>query len=281
MHLDPAVQPRVRGELAHAAPRLPPQLSRDGEAQVGDVAQGVDEEVDPLVVPHDAEGQEAGRAVVLRPGLGWAAGQVRGQVELAHVVRAERDGERGLVRGVDDDGIHPTQEGLHELAVTGVALVREDVVGDEDGPGTAAGRRGAAHAGRSQQREVGRGDRRDDVDDDDDVDVAQPAAGAHPGVRPGPREHPQGAGERLDVGGSPRDGLLTGVERRGVEVAPRDERDVVAGIRQLVGERGGVGGDASLERVGRADERDLERGAVRHRLSTSRRGRRAAPGWRS
>ena len=125
---------RVGGQLADPAAGIPPHLAGDGEAQVGHVAQGVDEQVDALVVAHDAEREQPRRAVRARgAAAGRAAGQVRRQVELAHVRGAELGGEAGLLVGVDDDGVDAAQERLHQLSVAGVALVRQHVVRDEHG----------------------------------------------------------------------------------------------------------------------------------------------------
>ena len=166
----------------------------------------------------------------------------------------------------------PAEERLHEPPVAGVALVREDVVGDDDRARPATGRSTCGRRPRrAEQGEVGGHDGGDDVDDDDDVDVTQPAAGAHPGVGAGPREHAQGPRERLDVGAAAGDGLLPRVERRRVEVAPRHERDLVPGLGELVREGRRVGGDAALVGVRRTDERDLERGARRRRTASRRR----------
>ncbi len=281
VHLDTAREARVGGQVADRAPGIPPQLAGDGEAQVGHVAQRVDEQVDALVVAHDAEREQARRAGVVGARQRGAAGQVGWEGELAHVLRAELGREPGLLVGVHDDGVDAAQERLHQLPVAGVPLVRQHVVRDEHAARAVTGGGGAPDAGRTQQREVRGHDGRDDVHDDDDVDVAQPAPGAHPGVGARPRQHPQAAGKGLDVGRPAGHRLLAGVQRRGVEMAPRHERDVVPGIGQLVRQRRGVRGDAALVGVGGPDQRDLERGAVRHRLSTSPRGRRAARGWRS
>ncbi len=201
--------------------------------------------------------------------------------------RAEGRCEAGLLVGVDHDGIHPLHERLDELARPGVALVRQHVVGDEDRARPVPGCRAAAGASGAQQGQVGGDHGGDDVHDDDDVDVTQAATGAQPGVRARPGEHAQGARERLDVGGSAGHGLLAGIERARVEVAPRHEGDLVAGLAQLVREGRRVGRHPTLEGVRGADERDGERGAarrrvaLRHRLAISPRGRRAGPGWRS
>ena len=160
VHLDAALDARVGGQLADPAAGIPPHLAGDGEAQVGHVAQGVDEQVDALVVAHDAEREQPRRAVVVGAGQRRAAGQVRRQVELAHVLRAELGREAGLLVGVDDDGVDPAQQGLHQLPVAGVALVRQHVVRDEhacaargrSGWCARRRRRAAARGGRARRR---------------------------------------------------------------------------------------------------------------------------------
>ena len=220
---------------------------------------------------------------------------------------AELVGEPGLRVAVHENGVHAFEELLHQLAVAEVGLVRQHVVGDHHraraGAARAALGRAATDAGGAQQREVGGHDGGDDVDDDDDVEAAQPPPGAHPGVGTGPAQRADGARERLDVGRAPGHGLLTRVELRGVEVRPRHQRDVVAGLGQLVGQARRVGGDPALVGVGGADDRDLEgcagvtapgpRAARGHepatgipvvltrRSATARRGRTAAPASRS
>ncbi len=290
VHLDPAAQPRVGGQLADAAAGIPPQLAGHGERDVVDLAEGLEEQVDALVVAHDAEGEQPHRAVVGGAWLRRAAGQVRRQVDLAHPLGAELGGEAGLLVGVDEHGVGPTEQCAHERSVPGPGLVGQHVVGDDDHPRAAT----TARPGRPQQREVGGHHGRHDVDDDDDVELAQPPAGPQPGVGARPRQDAQGAREGLDVGSAARHRLLTRVEERRVEVAPGDERDVVAGLGQLVRQRRRVRRHPALERVRRADERDPQgrvRPAggrlprighgVRHRPWTARRGRRAAPARRS
>ncbi len=102
----------------------------------GHVTDGVDEEVHALVVADDAQGQDADGAVVAGTGvarLGRSARQVRREGELLDVAGTQHRGESRLVVGVDDHGVDPADERLHELPVAGAALVREDVVGDDDG----------------------------------------------------------------------------------------------------------------------------------------------------
>ena len=178
-------------------------------------------------------------------------------------------------------GIRAAQERTDERPVARVRLVRQDVVGDDDDA------RPAARPRRHPRRAAGRGApgrRGDDVDEHDDVDVAQPPPGAHPGVGARPGQHAQGPGEGRDVGRTPGHGLLARVERRRVQVAPRDEGDVVPGVGQLVREARRVRGDPTLERVRGTDERDAQGGTrhgVRHRPWTARRGRTAGRARRS
>ena len=124
-------------------------------------------------------------------------------------------GQPGLGGGVHQHHVDPFEEGPHQLAVAEVRLVRQDVVRDDDGARAGSATAPPAGARGTQQREVGRDDRGDDVDDDDRVEPAQPAAGAHPGVGTRPAQRPDGAREGLDVRGTARDGLLAGVERLG------------------------------------------------------------------
>ena len=106
VHLDPSGEARVGGELLDAAAALAPHLPGDGEREVGDVEHGVEEQVDALVVAHDAEGEQPrgpGGVDVL---LGLTARQVRREVELAHVPGAELGRELGLRVRVHDNGVH-------------------------------------------------------------------------------------------------------------------------------------------------------------------------------
>ena len=123
VHLDPAVEPRVGRQLADAPAGIPPELARDGEADAGHVTDGVDEEVHALVVADDAQGQEADGAVAAGTGLarlGWSSRQVRREGELLDVAGTQLRGESRLVVGVDDHGVDPADQGLHQLPVAGV-----------------------------------------------------------------------------------------------------------------------------------------------------------------
>ena len=193
---------------------------------------------------------------------GCSTGQVRRQVGDRDAQGVQLMGQPGLLVAVHEDRVDPLEELLHQLTVAEVGLVGQHVVGDDHGaraglPG-ACGRTAtsAARAGGTQQGEVGRDDRRDDVDDDDQVEPAQPTTGPDPGVGTGPAERADGARERLDIRGATGDGLLAGVEPGGVEVRPGDQRDVVPGLGQLVRQRRGVGRDPALVGVRGTHDRD-------------------------
>ena len=242
------------------------------------------------------ESSRTSRSSSARSARGWGSppGRCGGRSSSLTRVAPSSVASRACSSEWHDDRVDPLEEAAHQLPVAGPGLVRQDVVADDDRARPAAGgARRPADAGGAQQGEVGGHHRGDDVDDDDDVDVAQPPAGAHPGVGTGPREHAQRPRERLDVGRAAGDRLLPGVEHRRVEVAPRHERDVVPGLGQLVRQRRRVRGDPALEGVRRPDDGDRQLGrrfrrapgsrghGVRHRRGTARRGRRAARARRS
>ena len=196
----PSTRPARRGSAASSRTRRPasPHSSpATVSVRSGHVAQGVDEQVDALVVAHDAEREQPRRAVVVgRAAGGGPPGRCGGRSAIEHVRAPSSAARRACSVGVHDDGVDAAQQRLHQLPVAGVALVRQHVVRDEHDARAATGRA----CGRRRRRAAARGapgtTARDDVHDDHDVDVAQPAPGAHPGVGPGPGQRPHGARER-------------------------------------------------------------------------------------
>ena len=283
-HGHPVAQVGLGGQLPHGGPAGPPQLAGDGERDAGHLAQGPQQHVDALVLADHAQGEQPRRPVVRRALGGRPARQVRREVGDRDPCGTEVGGQGGLLGAVHQDRVDASHQRVHQLPVAGTALVRQHVVGDHDRPRTGAG--GA------QQRQVRRDDRRDDVHDDHRVEAAQPASGAHPRVGPGPGQRPDGAREGRHVRRAAGHRLLARVQPGRVEVAPRHQRHVVAGLGQVVRQGGRVRRDAALVGVGGADHRHLQRRGpgvagrgghrrVRHRLGSGPPGRPAGPGSRS
>ena len=196
VHLDAALEARVGGQLADPAAGIPPHLAGDGEAQVGHVAQGVDEQVDALVVAHDAEREQPGRAVVLGAGRGGPPGRCGGRSSSRTCCAPSSAASRACSSEWTTTASTRRRSASISCRSPGWPSCGSTLCAMSTRARPVAGRGGAADAGGPQQGEVGGHDGGDDVHHDDDVDVTQPAAGAHPGVGAGPGEHAQGARER-------------------------------------------------------------------------------------
>ena len=254
-----STRPRRRGSAASAAtraPGIPPQLAGDGQAEAGHLAQGVAAAGRRPCSRARCPGRAAaaGRRGRARSAAAAPPGRCGGRSATEHVPRAELGGEAGLLVGVHQRRRRPgaaapaiSCRSPGWLSCGSTLWAMSD--GARAGPSTRRARRRGA-----QQRQVRRDDGRDDVHDDDGVEVAQPAPGAHPGVGPGPGQRPHGAREgRRRPARRPAPPARPGRAGR-VEVAPRHERDVVAGLGQLVRQGGRVRGDAALVGVGGPDD---------------------------
>ena len=150
VHLDPAAQPGVGRELAHAAAGIAPELTGHGERGVLDLAQGLEEQVDALVVAHDAEREQPHRSVVARGAARAArrAGAVAGRPR-APAAPPSSAARPACSSECTSTASAPPQQRADELPVARARLVRQDVVGDDDDarpPASAAGAGGRAAA---------------------------------------------------------------------------------------------------------------------------------------
>ena len=153
----------------------------------------------------------------------------------------------GLCRRVDDHPVGSVEQRAHQRLIEPSALVRQDVVADDDGSRATASQT-------AQHDPVGRYLDRGDVREHNEVDVAQPSRRSHPGVRPIPGQDPVRWRERSQLRRVHR--LLPGIEKRRVLLPPRDDAHVVAGLGQAMSQHGRVLSHPTLDRMGRADNRD-------------------------
>ena len=221
------------------------------------------EDVDALVLADESESEQTGSG----PAVARARRGLRREGAGAARPRTP-DGRRGRAptrawsAPCTSDRVDPREEHRHEGGVATSRLVRQDVVAHDHRLWSRTGR-ARDRAGGPEQHEVGGDDRGHHVDDEDGVDVAQPPSGAHPGVGASPAERAdrprEGGHLRLAVGRR----RVRVVQPGGVEVRPRDQRHVVPGLHQVVGQHRRVRRDPALVRVGRTDDGDAQRGRSR------------------